>query len=62
MVVHRVLGTVIGTMIGASIASIPCIIYITKNTTGQSGPNESIVVALIGGPIIVCGAIGFYMS
>ena len=59
MVAHKVFGTVIGAVVGAGVAVIPSIIYITQNTTGQSGPNVVVVSALMFGPIIAGGIIGF---
>ena len=59
MVVHKAFGTVIGAAIGAGVAVIPSIVYIAQNTTGQSGPNPVVVSALMFGPIIAGGIIGF---
>ncbi len=59
MVAHKVLGTVIGAVAGAGVAVIPSIIYIAQNTNGQSGPNVVVVSAVMFGPIIAGGIIGF---
>ena len=59
MVAHKALGAVIGAVVGAGVSVIPSIVYIAKNTNGQSGPNVVVVSALLFGPIIAGGIIGF---
>ncbi len=59
---NKVLYTMIGAVVGAGVGAVPTIVYIAKNTTGQSGPNEAVVVSLMLGPIVVGGTIGYSLA
>ncbi len=59
---NKVLYTTIGAIIGLAVGVVPTIREIGNGTNGTNGADPKIYLTTFFGPIIVGGAIGYYVA